>query len=263
MEIWNSSKFDKEAFYEFRGTMLYSDLDRHMECLFDMVQRQYTNTDIVSIFEKNGIDKIISFLNRLINSWLEYRKQEKVNSCSLSREELEIFKSFAEQTEKVSKEELSKTAPLLTTRTYLEMCRVVYDATSEWDYPEDISTAYLFCEERMFSFSHEYTMGILGIDWDSPEEFAWKFMCSYHNEELWFGGPKFHIFNESTYARGNIFTHFDIYSQWTGAIFSSCSQENLIRAIKMYNALREKQYPVYFPDYNEVYLHAMRINGFY
>lgn len=46
----------------------------------------------------------------------------------------------------------------------------------------------LICSARMFDLRHEYEHGILGCDWDSPEEFARRFHVSYHNEELFFGG---------------------------------------------------------------------------
>lgn len=177
----------------------------------------------------------------------------------ITMEELQEFRQLAEEAEKIPIEELSKTAPLLTTRTYLDMCRVVYDATYDEPYPEDTPTTQLFCDARLWSYEHERDEGILGVDWDSPEQFAQKFEISYHNEELFFGGPSFYIHDETARIGEKCYTRPEQYGQWTGMIFCDISyKKDLCRAIKMYIALRRKQYPVYFPDYKKAYSVALK-----
>ncbi len=177
----------------------------------------------------------------------------------ITMEELEEFKLLAEEVEKIPIEELSKTAPLLTTRTYLDMCRVVYDATYDVPYPEDTPTTQLFCDARLWSYEHERDEGILGIDWDSPEQFAQKFDVSYHNEELFFGGPSFYINDETARIGKNCYAIPKQYGQWTGSIYCNTSDlKDRCRAIKMYIALRRMQYPVYFPAYKEAYSAALK-----
>lgn len=172
---------------------------------------------------------------------------------SLTLEELEEFQYLAEQADKMPKEELAKTAPLLTTRTYLEMCRVAYDAAADWEYPEDTPTEELFCRARLFDLQHEYDYGILGCDWDSPEEFACRFCVSYHNEELFFGGPSLYISDESAKVGEHAYTWPERYGQWTGCMWCKpYFTERISKAIRMYIALRKKGYPVYFHKYKEI-----------
>ena len=257
LEILNSEKFDKEALREWTGFRYYEETMLVEEISY-ILKKQYGNIDLDAIFRGNDKEKMIDFLNRLICSNIVYKNGDK-KPCSITIEELEEFKRLAEQTDKVSKADLSQTAPLLTTRTYMDMCRMVYDATFEWKYPEDISTAYLFCEARMFEFKHEYEEGILGIDWDSPEQFARRFDVSYHNEELFFGGPSLYIHDESACIGKNMYTCPARYGQWTGCICCNIfNKESLYQAIKMYIVLRRKQYPIYFFKYEEAYAAARK-----
>ena len=177
----------------------------------------------------------------------------KIEPLGLTMEELEEFRYLAEQTDKIPKEELAKTAPLLTTRTYLEMCRVAYDAASDWEDPEDTSTEELFCKARSWSTQHEYDHGILGCDWDSPEEFAQRFNLSYHNDEIFFGGPTLYISDESAKIGEHVYTRPEIYGQWTGSM--GCKPyftPRICKAVRIYIALRKKGYPVYFYKYKEI-----------
>lgn len=249
LEILNSDKFDKDAFMELRGLNFHSDAKDNVKYMCDILQKQYLEVDVENILANYNINEIIDFLNRLIYSKLAYKNERKNQGPLITSKELEEFKNFAGQVEKIQKSELAKTAPELTTRTYLDMCRVVYDAIFEWKYPADISTAYLFCEARMFSFKHELDEGILGIDWDSAEQFAFRFNSSYHNEELKFGGAKLYINVESASD-----TFPETYRQWTGNLcYSPYDQEDMYQAVKMYNALRRNKYPIYFSNYREAY----------
>ena len=249
-EILNSESFDEETLVKLTGAF---EQKEKIEYIYSALTKQYAELDIVKICENNDKDKIIDFLNRLMKSELEDKKRDRYAVSIITQAELEEFRILAEETDKISKEELSKTAPVLTTRSYMEMCRIVYDATSEWKYPDDISTAYLYCEARLSSFGSEYKEGIFGVDWDSPEEFAYGFMTSYHHEELEFGGLKMYIHDESACLGRNLYEKPDTYSRWTGLI---CCDASVIRSIRMFLALRKAGYPVYFYEYEVAYLKA-------
>lgn len=260
LDILNSDNFDKEIFRKLRGYCFSYDEEGNVEDIAEVLRRQYTDIDIENIFVHHDKNEIIDFLNRLLYSKLVYKHRDKKQTEFVTLKELEEFKILAEENDKISVEELSKTAPILTTRSYMNMCRLVYDATAQWKYPDDISTAYLFCEARLFSFMHEYDHGILGLDWDSPEQFALRFEISYHNEELYFGGPSFYIHDESARIGKNCYTRPETYGQWTGDIYCNVFDlESCCTAIKMYIALRRKQYPVYFPNYKEAYSAALKV----
>lgn len=260
LDIVNADNFDKEAYKDLRGHLWGYESKKIVADVTNILQAQYVNIDLDEILVHHDKGEIIDFLNRLIYSELEYKRRDKKQRDFVTLEELEEFKILAEETEKISVEELSEMAPLLTTRSYMDMCRLVYDATMEWKYPEDVSTAYLFCEARMFSFEHERDEGILGIDWDSPEQFAHRFDVSYHNEELYFGGPSFYIHDESAREGKDCYTIPETYGQWTGDIYCNVFDlESRCTAIKMYIALRRKQYPVYFPNYKEAYSAALKV----
>lgn len=263
IEILNSNKFDKDAFLALRKCFPHDEKDIILY-LINILQAQYTDIDMKNIFINNNKDRIIDFLNRFIQSKLEYKYDNKKQDNLLTVEEFEHFKIFAAQTEKIPVEELAKTSSVLTTRSYLEMCRSVYDATFNWAYPNDISTAYLFCEARIFDYAHEYYEGIFGVDWNSPKEFAIAFFNSNHKEELRFGGPKLYICDESAHIEKNVYSRPDEYRQWTGTI--SCTlydKKSVYESIKMYNALRNKGYPLYYFNYDEVYLTVQKNNVLY
>ena len=252
LEIINSDKFDKEAFMKLKGFCFSYDAKDNIEDVAEILRRQYVDNDIDNILVSHDVDKIIDFLNRLLRSKLAYKNSNR-KQYIITPQELEEFRKLATEAEKISKEEFAKTSPLLTTRKYLNMCRIAYDTAFDWKYPEDISTPYLFCEARMLGFNHEYNKGILGVDWDSPEKFALKFSCSYHSEELRFGGPKFYINDESARMGTYGYTLPKTYGQWTGWICcDSDDKRSRYEAIKMYIALRRKGYPIYFSNYNEI-----------
>ncbi len=247
-KILYSDTFDKEKFMKIGHYFSKFDSNENKAQIIEMLQKQYMELDINKIADNHDINEIIDFLNRLIASKVEYDKIYKTYIPSISLEEVEEFKRLAEETSRIPKEELSREAPVLTTRSYLDMCRVVYDATEKemWNYPDDISTGYLFCSKRIWDYGHEYNYGILGFNWDSPEEFKDKLMHTYHYEELWFGGP-------------DLLIDF-IDDKWIGTV---CGKNNdkkdLMRSIRMYVALRKKNYPVYYSRYEETYNEAKRM----
>lgn len=106
---------------------------------------------------------------------------------------------------------------------------------------------------RLTCFGSEYKEGIFGVDWDSPEEFVYGFLSSYHHEELEFGGLTMYIYDESGYRGHNLYEKPDTYSRWTGLI---CCDASVIRSIRMFLALRKAGYPVYFYEYEVAYLKA-------
>lgn len=163
----------------------------------------------------------------------------------ISIDDLEEFKQFAQQSEGELFNKLINKAPVLTTRSYLDMCRVIYDAVFDKEYISNLSTAELFCKARLFGYEHERIYGILGGDWDSPKDFKISFMCSYHNEEVIFGGP--HLYIE------------EINLGWYGLICENGKDtEHLITAVKMFNALRKNKYPIRFYEYEKVYYELLK-----
>ena len=134
-----------------QGSWYADDFEQVVRCLSEIMQRQYSELDVAAIFEKHEMGEIIDFLNRFVHCRLESKKSSSDSVYHFSMEELEEFESLAKETSELSKEELSKTAPVLTTRTYLEMCRVAYDVISKCEYPQDISTAFLFCVRGILS----------------------------------------------------------------------------------------------------------------
>ena len=249
--IIESANFDKEAFRKYTGSFLTE--SERVSRISNILVLQYADTDIDKILQQKDINEIIDFLNRFIRSKNEFGGRDRSNTPKLNVEESEVFLDLASQTEKIPPEKLCETAPLLTVNSYLEMCRIVYDAAAIWKYPEDISTEFLFCDARMWSYEHEYNEGILGIDRDSPEKFAKTFYTSYHCEELWFGGPKFYMHDESAHLGRNLWGIPKVFGKWTGKIYCDENDGDIYKAVKMYIALREKEYPVYFGNYAEIY----------
>ena len=152
--------------------------------------------------------------------------------------ELQEFKKYAKRSNEWSFKRLIKNAPVLTTRSYLDMCRIIYDAVFDKEYISGLSTAELFCKARNFDYEHEKKLGILGGDWDSSEEFERRFRFSYHNEEIIFGGPKLYIKQK------------DI--GWYGVLICDDDTEDIVTAVKMFNSLRKNNYPVRFFEHEKV-----------
>lgn len=177
---------------------------------------------------------------------------------TLSREELDEFKRLAGETAAVPKDELAKTAPPLTTRSFLELCALVYEAASL----EDISSIpikELYCQNKLIGMSEAR---FLKAAPDSPSDFAAGYNATYHNEELWFGGPKLYINEERARDPIGCYTHPDEYKEWTGRVCLTMirgNERNLFRGVKMYNALRKRGYPVYFSEYEKVYDECVRL----
>ena len=261
LTILNSDKFNKEAFNQMRGFFLEYDEEEAVSNVAEMIQRQYASIDIESIFKNHSENEIIDFLNRLMQSRLEYKGGHK-RQIVVTIEELEEFKKMAEETDKIAKEELSQDAPVLTTKTFLELCRLVYDETYRWRYPDDVSTLFLFCEARCFSYKHEYEHGIFGVDWDSPEAFARRYSASYHSEELRFGGPKLYINDENKKIGNETYTLPKTYKHWTGYVCCDAYDIEKVReAIRMYLILRKNGYPIYFRGHEEVYKKVIKDNA--
>ena len=88
---------------------------------------------------------------------------------------------------------------------------------------------------------------------EEPEEFARCFDRSYHNEELFFGGPSLYIRDESAKVGEHAYTRPERYGQWTGYMWCKpYSIEKIGKAVRMYIALRKRGYPVYFHKYEEI-----------
>lgn len=254
LEIFDSDKFDKETFRKLN----HYDTKQSIECIAGILQAQYMDINIESILANHCKDEITDFLNRLIRASLASKDNWR-KAITITADELEEFKRLSFETDKKSKAELSKTAPVLTVKTYMEMCRVAYDAIYKDEFPPDTSTAYIFCDTRMFSFEHEYEHGIFGADFDSPEEFAQNFNASYHNEELEFGGLTLNIHDESALLSEGLYTSPKAYKMWTGYIYCDPWDTNLMyKSIKAYNALRKKQYPIYFSNCSDIYSKALK-----
>lgn len=248
-EIINSDKFDFDSFKEYCWWYYSSSPKECVKHIANILQGQYMSIDVENILINNDKNEIIDFLNRLIRSKLTYKNSMRNKPIVITEDELEEFKMLASQTKQIPKEILSKTAPTLTVRTYMDMCRIAYDAMYGDRYPNDTSTAYIFCEARGFPFEHEYDLGIFKAEFDSPEEFAKYFLFSYHYEELEFGGLRIWINNKI--ACSTVIKNYDL---WTGDIHTyTWDTERMIKSIKAYNALRKKEYPIYFSDYYGVY----------
>ena len=253
LEIFNSDNFDRETYRKLVGESSYYETERNIECISGTLQTQYMDINVENILANHSREEITDFLNRLTYA-MYVSKTNSHKKITINEDELEEFKVLASETDKISKAELSQTAPVLTKRAYLDMCRVAYDAIYGDKYPPDVSTAYIFCDARMLSFEHEYKRGILGADWDSPEQFAEKFSCSYHDEELEFGGLTLVIHDESALISEGLYTSPTAYKAWTGYIHCDpWDTELMCKSIKAYIALRRKQYPIYFSHFNEAY----------
>ena len=255
LDIFDSDKFDKETFRKLN----HYDTKESIECIAGILQAQYMDINIENILASHSKDEITDFLNRLMCAMLASKGywQEKL---TITADEFEEFKILSSETDKISKAGLSETAPVLTVKTYMDMCRVAYDAIYRDRFPPDTSTAYIFCDARMFSFEHEYEHGIFGADFDSPEEFAQNFSASYHNEELEFGGLTLYIYDESACLSEGLYTSPTAYKMWTGYIYCDPWDTTLMcKSIKAYNALRKKQYPIYFSNPDKIYSAAQKL----
>jgi len=259
LEILESDQFDKAGFKKLRG-FNYSNTKHNIDSIYYAIQAQYMDKNVENILSSHSIDEIIGFLNLLISAELAYKERNQNQHIKLTADELEEFGNLASKTALIPIEKLSKTAPPLTLRSYLDMCRVAYDAMYDNKYPADISTSYIFCDARMLSFEHEYDHGIFGAGWDSPKKFCLNFECSYHNEELEFGGLKLYIRDESARLSEGIYTSPNTFSRWTGRIYSDdWNTELMVKSIKAYIALRKKQYPIYFSNLDKVYVAAQKL----
>ncbi len=248
-DILQSEHLDNKAIQIHNSTSSLSD-----ECYVSgLLQSQYATLDLNKILSEHTSDEIVDFINRYTvsqNNFYKIKSESRINDlCKLSETEITAFLSLAMSTERIPKEYLSKSAPILTTRSFLKMCRLVYDATTIWQYPPETSTALLFCEERMCSFEAEHDEGILGVDWDDPKQFAQAYGSSYHPEELWFGGTPFYIHDETARKSDNCYAIPEAYTQWTGYVWCGL---DLYQTVKMYLALRKNGYPVYCHNYKDI-----------
>ena len=252
--ILDSEAFNKEAFNYCTGWI--SEKER-IGYIRGMLERQYVD-NICSIFKHKDKIELIDFLNRVIMSRKIYKEDGCPQSDVLTPDELEEFKRLAADTDKIPKDTLAETAPVLTANSFLKMCRIVYDATSLWKYPDDISAEYIFIEARMNA--ETIGEGILGIDPDSPEAFAKTFYGIYHREELWFGGPKLYIHDESAKLGERLYSSPKIFGKWTGCIYCDNIGEHLYKGVKMYIALRKNGYPIYISDYEQICQNVQKCN---
>jgi len=51
----------------------------------------------------------------------------------------------------------------------MDMCRIAYDAATLWDYPPDISTVFLYRQNKKEPINLKHGM-FAGTDWNSPED---------------------------------------------------------------------------------------------
>ena len=101
---------------------------------------------------------------------------------------------------------------------------------------------------------------ILGIYPESPEAFAKTFYVIYHREELWFGGPKLYIHDESAKLGERLYSSPKIFGKWTGCIYCDNIGEHLYKGVKMYIALRKNGYPIYISDYEQICQNVQKCN---
>ncbi len=243
-DILESEQFDIQVLEKLDP---FFDISDWRKTIANILYKQYNLDDLRYLYDENDFDEVIGFLNALFKmhaehgDWLYSNDEDDI--YHLSVEERDRFRMLAEKAESVPEREMAATAPVvLSTWDYLYMCRIIYTNTTVRKYPEDTSVEYMYCTARG-ELPHENA--ILQIDEDDPEAFAYDFPRIYHNEELWFGGPKLYIKNMS--QKG-------IYYDWIGDVVCDgwASRRKLYRAIKMYLALRENDYPVYCHNYDEL-----------
>ena len=116
LEIFEDNAFEREVFWKLQGVFARYDSQKSVEKLIAMLQKQYVSIDVETMLVEHGKEEIIDFLNRLILSKLNYNMRYNVSADLITAEELEEFMTLAEQTNKVSKENLSKNAEILTTQ---------------------------------------------------------------------------------------------------------------------------------------------------
>ena len=253
LDIINSAELNQREFDRYIGWNVDDD-DRIIN-IWKILTYQYSRK-LSEMLKKKDRSDVVGFLNRFVHSYLEFIDAGRPEYAPISPEELNKFRQLAADTDKVPIETLAETAPVLTTNSYLKMCRLVYDATSLWKYPDDISTEHIYCKERVLNGS-----SILHIDRDSPEEFARSFYPTYHYEELWFGGPALYIGDESVRSGKSCYTTPRIFGKWTGWIGSHYYDSvKLYRSVKMYIALRKNGYPIYCRNYEEIYNEIIKLD---
>ncbi len=144
-DIWISEKLDKELFLSAERVSRYDEAGI-MRAIENILICQYANPDVDDILEHHGTNEITDFINRLELSKVEYkdRKDDRYLNCGLTADEIVRFRMLNESVNRISRDNLAENSNTLTTRSFLEMCRVAYDAASEWKYPEDISDSYLY-----------------------------------------------------------------------------------------------------------------------
>ena len=248
-DIMNCPAFDRETFQSMARQYFTDDKP---EIIGMFLKQQYLCEDISEIFRTHSLDEVVDFMNRLITSKDRYQRmslREIEKLCVISVEELDEFTRLASETDKIPVDKLSKTATPLTGRSFFEMLRVGFDAAKIWDYPPDTSTAFLYSEARFLSNSDPIK---LLKDPDSIEAFASSYQVLYHNEEIWFGGPGI-VIHDETARSGGAYTCTYKYTEWTGRVYSERLPDiiKLYKAIKMYIALRNAGYPVYYSRADE------------
>lgn len=240
LDIINSAELNKKELDRYIGWNV--DDDARIINVWKILTHQYSQ-DLSEILDKSDV---VGFLNRFAHSYCEFIDARRPEYAPISSEELDKFRQLAAESEKISKEQLSEISPMLTVNSYLKMCRIVYDATSLWKYPDDVSTEFLFCKARLMN------SGFYGIDRDSPEEFANSYRVMYHPAELWFGGPWLYIYDESVRTDDSYYIYPKVFGRWTGRVACDKNEARMYRAVKMYIALRESGYPLYFGNYESI-----------
>lgn len=213
----------------------------------------YADTNTDNILNNHSDEKILRKLNLVLDrSLYPLKNRNEWDLYMLTHEELEYFLLLAKEASEKSMTDYAKEYTVLTTNEFLKMARVLYDAAENPPWPEEISTTYLYCYNRMEGFSDER---IFKTGWDDPKQFASKYRGLYHPEELWFGGPHFYIKDLKEYDEKGYQSKLpETNSPWTATIAADAYfQRETYRGIKMFIALREHGYPVYFYEYEKAY----------
>lgn len=243
LSLLKSDKLNKRAFdIGIKNFHICIDEDReYINKVIEMLQLQYNELSITKILKKHTDSELIEIINKIAESKMLYKqglRRENIDKITL--DEVETFRKY-------TKKNVSLMKTKLNTKNYLKMVRIAYDSTYDWQYPDEISTTYLFCQARSFSYEHEYKNGILGGNWNSTEDFERQYTASYHPEELYFGGITLTVQSLSD-------------GKWYGITgYHGYRDSELVKTIKMYNSLRKKGYSIYFSNADVVYREALQI----
>ena len=236
----------------------YSDVDANIVKIKDEIEEkfekfmyaQYMEADVNKVFKKYGEEEVINYLKTIADYSHKY-SNVRIRT-RVSEDEIEEFLNY------IKDYELEKIIAPLNAKEFLKICRICYDAAPLYVFPKGISDYFVYKTERGTSF-HEDGSVLTPEFYENDEEFIDHYgFSSYHFEELRFGGPCMRlegrvIHNFPFDEKGDLCdeTKWSNKTMWNGSFYSKTyDAETCGRAIKMYNALRRKGYPiVYFDPY--------------